>query len=111
MNSLETPAEKIPETPTTLLEWLRPVEDPEMFISIIDLGLVYEAKIEDNKGLVVMTLTSPNCPIADVFIGNVKKRVLEYPGVTDADVKVVFEPKWDPATMASDEIKDRLGIW
>ena len=84
-----------------------------MFISIIDLGLVYEAKLSDDgkKADVVMTLTSPHCPVADVFIGNVKTRLLEYPGITDAEVKLVFEPKWDPKTMASDEVKDRLGIW
>jgi metal-sulfur cluster biosynthetic enzyme len=105
--------EKNPE----LMEWLRPVEDPEMFISIIELGLVYEAKFVESdlgpnkKAQAVMTLTSPHCPIVDVFTGNVKKRLLEYPGVEDAEVKVVFEPKWDPATMASDEVKDRLGIW
>ncbi len=99
--------------PAEILEWLRPVQDPEMFISIIDLGLVYEAKLSDDgkKADVVMTLTSPHCPVADVFIGNVKTRLLEYPGITDAEVKLVFEPKWDPKTMASDEVKDRLGIW
>lgn len=98
-----------------LVEWLRPVEDPEMFISIIELGLVYEAKFlpeTDNKSVeVTMTLTSPHCPIVDVFTGNVKKRALEYPGVETAEVKVVFEPKWNPKEMASDEVKDRLGIW
>ncbi len=97
------------------LEGLRPVEDPEMFISIVDLGLVYDAEIEEgpngNQGKVKMTLTSPHCPIADVFVGNVKKRILEYPGITEAVVDLVFDPKWDPATMASDEVKDRLGIW
>ena len=104
----ENSFEKNPE----LMEWLRPVEDPEMFISIIELGLVYEAKFTgEGKVEATMTLTSPHCPIADVFIGNVKKRLLEYPDVTEAEVKLVFEPKWDPATMASDEVKDRLGIW
>jgi metal-sulfur cluster biosynthetic enzyme len=100
-----------------LMEWLHPVEDPEMFISIVDLGLVYEAKFvpndagENKKAIAVMTLTSPHCPIVDVFTGNVKKRLLEYPGVEDAEVRVVFDPKWDPKEMASDEVKDRLGIW
>ena len=96
-----------------LMEWLHPVQDPEMFISIVDLGLVYEADFK-NGGVgadVVMTLTSPHCPVADVFVNNVKTRLLEYPGITDAEVKLVFEPKWDPKTMASDEVKDRLGIW
>ena len=96
-----------------LLEWIRPVEDPEMFISIVDLGLVYEAMLsaDGKQADVVMTLTSPHCPVADVFVSNVKKRLLEYPGIEEANVKLVFEPKWDPKVMASDEVKDRLGIW
>lgn len=97
-----------------LLEWLRPVEDPEMRISVVDLGLVYVARREGEKGekgYVQMTLTSPNCPVAGMFMDNVKKRLLEYPGILEAEVKLVFEPKWDPKTMASDEVKDRLGIW
>jgi metal-sulfur cluster biosynthetic enzyme len=96
-----------------LMEWLHPVQDPEMFLSIVDLGLIYEASFrEGQKGAdVVMTLTSPHCPVADSFVSNVKNRLLEYPGIEDAEVKLVFEPKWDPKTMASDEVKDRLGIW
>ena len=96
-----------------LLDWIRPVQDPEMMISVVDLGLIYEAKfIEATKRAeVVMTLTSPHCPVADVFINSVKTRLLEYPGIEDAEVKLVFEPKWDPKTMASDEVKDKMGIW
>jgi len=96
-----------------LLAWLHPVQDPEMFISIVDLGLIYAAEFRDEKkgAKVEMTLTSPHCPVADSFVENVRKRLLEYPGLTDAEVNLVFEPKWDPKTMASDEVKDRLGIW
>ena len=96
-----------------LMEWLKPVQDPEMFLSIVDLGLIYEAEFRDDEKAadVIMTLTSPHCPVADSFVANVKTRLLEYPGLTAADVKLVFEPKWDPKEMASDEVKDRLGIW
>ena len=96
-----------------ILEWIHPVQDPEMLISIVDLGLVYEAKLNatGTKADVVMTLTSPHCPVADVFVNSVKTRLLEYPGIEEAEVKLVFEPKWDPKTMASDEVKDKLGIW
>jgi metal-sulfur cluster biosynthetic enzyme len=99
-------------TSDQLKEWLVPVEDPEMRVSVVDLGLIYLAEMETpTKARVEMTLTSPNCPVAGMFIDSVKKRLLEYPGVEDAEVKLVFEPKWDPKTMASDEIKERLGIW
>ena len=96
-----------------LLEWIHSVQDPEMLISIVDLGLVYEAKLDETgkKANVIMTLTSPGCPVADVFMNSVKTRLLEYPGIEAVEVKLVFEPKWDPATMASDEVKDKLGIW
>ena len=109
MNEMIASSSSNPE----LLEWLRPVEDPEMFISIVDLGLVYEANLinEGKNAEVRMTLTSPHCPVADVFVNNVKTRLLEYPGVQEAAVQLVFEPKWDPKVMASDEVKDRLGIW
>lgn len=98
---------------SALLEWIHPVQDPEMLISIVDLGLVYEASLSDDgkSATVIMTLTSPHCPVADVFVNNVRTRLLEYPGIETAEVKLVFEPKWDPKTMASDEVKDKLGIW
>jgi metal-sulfur cluster biosynthetic enzyme len=94
-----------------LLEWLRPVQDPELFLSLVDLGLIYQVEVKDGKASVEMSLTSPGCPAADYLVQEVVKRMKEYPGVTSADVRVVFEPKWDPRTMASDEVKDRLGIW
>ncbi len=94
-----------------LLEWLRPVQDPELFLSLVDLGLVYSVTKEGGAASVKMTLTSPGCPAAGYLVDEVKKRLLEYPGVETADVQIVFEPKWDPRTMASDEVKDRLGIW
>lgn len=93
------------------MEWLRPVEDPELFLSLVDLGLVYRIDLNGDSATVTMTLTSPGCPAADQLIGDVKARLLEYPGITKAEVMVVFDPKWDPRTMASDEVKDRLGIW
>ncbi len=95
----------------TLLEWLRPVQDPELSLSLVDLGLIYSIVVEEGKASVKMTLTSPGCPAADQLVQDVKKRLQEYPGITQANVAIVFDPKWDPRTMASDEVKDRLGIW
>jgi metal-sulfur cluster biosynthetic enzyme len=100
-----------PPTREGLLEWLRPVEDPELFMSLVELGLIYEVGITEGAAAVKMSLTSPGCPAADYLVSEVKKRMLEYPGVSSAEITVVFEPKWDPRTMASDEVKDRLGIW
>ncbi len=96
-----------------LRAWIAPVQDPEMLISIVDLGLVYKAEFDEGTqgAYVEMTLTSPHCPVADQFVKNVKDRLLEHEQVKEAQVKLVFEPKWDPKTMASDEVKDKLGIW
>lgn len=95
----------------SLLEHLRTVMDPELNFSLVDLGLIYSVNFQDGRVHVKMTLTSPGCPSADYLVNQVKERLMEYPGVTGADVLLVFEPKWDPRTMASDEVKDCLGIW
>ncbi len=106
------PASLPPANSETLREWLRTVQDPELFLALVDLGLIYDVIVKENGAVnITMTLTSPGCPSADYLVSEVKKRALEYPGVTDADVMVVFDPKWDPRTMASDEVKDQLGIW
>jgi metal-sulfur cluster biosynthetic enzyme len=111
-------SEKIAETKTNelsseaLFEWLKPVMDPELNLSLVELGLIYEAVIEEeNHVFIRMTLTSPGCPVGPELVGNVKKRALEHPGVKGAEVEVVWEPKWDPSTMASEDCKDVLGIW
>ena len=102
-----------PITPESMKEWLKPIEDPELFISLVDLGLIYECSFapSEEKASVKMSLTSPGCPAAGWMVDQVKKRLLEYPGIKDADVKIVFEPKWDPKEMATEEGKERLGIW
>lgn len=94
-----------------LLEWLRPVEDPEMFMSLVDLGLIYNIELTGDRADIRMTLTSPGCPAADYLVTEVKKRMEAHPAVKEATVLVVFDPKWDPRTMASDEVKDKMGIW
>lgn len=107
-----TPQAPMPLTPEALKEWTRPIEDPEMGFSLLDLGLIYECQIEDaGKVNVRMTLTTPACPAAGYIVQQVKERLMTYPGVTDAQVELVWEPKWDPKTMASDDVKDKLGIW
>lgn len=92
-------------------EWLRPVLDPEIGMSLVDLGLIYSVRVEAGKASVEMTLTSPGCPAGDQMVYEVKTRMLEKEGIQDAEVKIVWEPKWDPREMASEEAKERLNIW
>nr|MBN2276165.1 DUF59 domain-containing protein [candidate division Zixibacteria bacterium] len=95
-----------------ILEHISPIEDPEMHIGLVDLGLIYDVDIKkDGVVNVTMTLTSPVCPIGPELSMMVQKKIEELEGVTDVNVYIVFDPPWDPAEMASDEAKDELGIW
>jgi metal-sulfur cluster biosynthetic enzyme len=95
-----------------ILDWIRPVQDPEMFLSLVDLGLVYKGEMNDQGHVKIeLTLTSPGCPMGDQIVSEVSKKMKEYEGVTEVKVDVVWEPKWDPKEMASEECKESLGIW
>jgi metal-sulfur cluster biosynthetic enzyme len=101
------------EAPTyeQLREKLWEVKDPEINLSIIDLGLVYDIEFEDGVVTVTMTLTSPGCPLGPIIRGEAYAKLRELPGVKDVDVNIVWSPPWDPRTMASDDVKMMLGIW
>jgi len=95
---------------------LAPVEDPEIHMSISELGLIYGAKIDpvDGQGhsvTVSMSLTSPMCPYGPMLLAMVHGALAKLPGVRDVNVDLTFTPVWDPRTMASDEAKDKLGIF
>ncbi|MFQ5381550.1 MAG: metal-sulfur cluster assembly factor [Dehalococcoidia bacterium] len=90
---------------------LAEVKDPEIDMSIVELGLVYDIQIEDGTVYVTMTLTSPGCPLGPVIRGEAYAALKELPGVKDVDVQIVWNPPWDPRTMASDDVKMMLGIW
>ncbi|HVN69254.1 MAG TPA: metal-sulfur cluster assembly factor [Candidatus Binatia bacterium] len=95
-------------------EALVEVKDPELNLGILELGLVYDIATEGENGEnvnVTMTLTSPMCPVGPLFRKSVVDRVLAIDGVKSANVEITFMPPWDPATMASDDVKAMLGIW
>ena len=113
------PAETLPPqarglpTKETVLEALRPVHDPELMISIVDLGLIYDVGVSpDGKALdVAMTLTSPGCPIGPELMAAVDHTARMVPGVEKVEVRLVWDPPWDPVKMASDAAREHLGIW
>ena len=75
--------------------------DPEIPVNIYDLGLIYKIEIlEGNKVKVDMTLTSPNCPVADWLPESDKQSIMRVEGVTDVDLKLVWEPPWDKSKMS-----------
>jgi metal-sulfur cluster biosynthetic enzyme len=95
-------------------EALRVVEDPELHLGIIDLGLVYGIDVsgeESENVKVTMTLTSPMCPVGPMFRQSVQDKVDSLPGVRSTKVDITFDPPWDPREMASDDVKTMLGIW
>jgi metal-sulfur cluster biosynthetic enzyme len=94
-----------------LREKLAEVQDPEINMSIVELGLVYDITYDEGDVLVTMTLTSPGCPLGPVIRGEAYAKLREIPGVKDVDVQIVWNPPWDPRTMASEDVKMQLGIW
>ena len=84
---------------------LRQVYDPEIPVNIYDLGLIYEITInEGHKVFVKMTLTAPNCPMADEVVEQVHEAVHDVPGVTDCAIELVFEPVWDKSRMSEEAL-------
>ncbi len=98
------------EIEKNIVKALKNVYDPEIPVNIYDLGLIYEIKVgEEGKVEVTMTLTAPNCPMADDLLDDVHNSVKDVPGVTDVTVKLTFEPEWDK-DMMSEEAKLELGF-
>jgi len=100
-------------TEESVLEAIEPVIDPDVGLSIVGLGLIYGADIaEDGKKVNVrMTLTSPSCPAGPMLLSQTQGAVETLEGVEEATIELIWDPPWDPRTMASDEVKDVLGIW
>ena len=89
---------------------LRQVFDPEIAVNVYDLGLIYELNVDEwHRVKIKMTLTAPNCPMADYVVGEVKKAVDDVPGVVSSDVELVWEPVWDKSRM-SEEALIELGL-
>jgi FeS assembly SUF system protein len=106
----QKPAEPAGDLYEAVLEALKDIYDPEIPVNIYDLGLIYDVEITpDSHALIKMTLTTPNCPVAESMPGEVELRVGSVPGVGHAEVELVWDPPWDPQRM-SDEAKLELGM-
>jgi len=80
---------------------IKKIYDPEIPVNIYELGLIYKVEIDDkNKVNVEMTLTSPNCPVAESLPNSVKENIMKVDGVTDVDLKLVWDPPWDQDKMS-----------
>lgn len=96
---------------TAVREALVEVEDPEMNISVIDLGLIYAIRIEGEHAEIDMTLTSPGCPIAPELMAAVHRAALGTEGIESVHVNLTFSPLWDPKVHATEDGKFELGVF
>jgi len=98
-----------------IMQSLRDVEDPEMKMSITELGLIYAVRIEEgDEGVhaeIDMTLTSPGCPVAPEIMAAVHRSALATEGVDSVHVNLTFSPPWDPRVHASEDAKFDLGVF
>lgn len=93
-----------------IINVLKNIYDPEIPVNIYDLGLVYETNIDDEGNVkVIMTLTAPNCPVADSLPEQVKEEISFLTGVKSTDVEITFDPPWDQ-DMITEEAKLELGL-
>jgi len=94
-----------------IVEALKTIYDPEIPVNIYELGLIYDIDIqEDGAVKVKMTLTAPGCPVAGTLPGEVQAKVAGAPGVTSAEVELVWDPAWNPSMM-SEAARLELGMF
>ena len=102
--------EEIQETEARIVTVLKSIFDPEIPVNIYDLGLVYEVRLdEEQEAHITMTLTAPNCPMAEDLVEEVRYKVGGTKGVKECEVKLTFSPPWD-RSMLSEEAKLELGF-
>jgi len=96
-------------TKEEILEALKEVYDPEIPVDIVNLGLIYDVKIEDGKVKILMTLTAIGCPVGPLIVDMVKLRLLKLEEVNEVEVELTFDPPWTPDRM-SEDAKKKLGM-
>ena len=79
---------------------IRKIYDPEIPVNIYELGLIYDVKVKENTAKIIMTLTSPNCPVAESLPKDVKDSAMQVEGIEKVDLDLVFEPVWNKDMMS-----------
>ena len=93
-----------------IIEEIKKIYDPEIPVNIYDLGLIYDIKVEDkNTAKIKMTLTSPNCPVAESLPKEVKDGIMQVAGIDNVDLDLVWDPPWNQ-TMMSEAAKLELNL-
>lgn len=97
------------ELQESIRESLREVQDPELGINIVDLGLVYDIEVEEGDARITMTLTSPGCPAGGQILNGAQEAAVSVEGIGEAEVNLVWKPFWTPDRI-DPEIRASLGI-
>ena len=79
---------------------IKKIYDPEIPVNIYELGLIYDVKVNEDTAKIIMTLTSPNCPVAESLPKDVKDSAMQVEGIEKVDLDLVFEPPWDKSMMS-----------
>jgi FeS assembly SUF system protein len=95
---------------TEIATVLKSIYDPEIPVNIFDLGLIYEINVDENRNVeIVMTMTAPNCPMAEELVAEVQQKVKEIPSVNEMKVTLSFEPEWTKEMMSEEALLE-LGL-
>ena len=97
------------ETKEKIVEEIKKIYDPELPVNIYDLGLVYDIQVKEKKAIIKMTLTSPNCPVAESLPKEVKDSAMQVDEIEDVDLELVWDPPWTK-DMMSDAAKLELNL-
>ena len=97
------------EVKDKIIDEMKKIYDPEIPVNIYDLGLIYEVEVNDKKAKIKMTLTSPNCPVAESLPKDVKDSAMQVEEIEDVDLELVWDPPWNK-DMMSDAAKLELNL-
>jgi len=97
--------EELMQLETRIVAGLKSIYDPEIPVNIYDLGLIYDVNARDDQSVIItMTLTAPNCPIADDILLNVKETIETIEGVKSVEIHLVFDPPWTKSMMTEEAL-------
>ena len=97
------------EVKEKIINEIRKIYDPELPVNIYELGLIYDIQVNGNKAEIKMTLTTPNCPVAESLPKEVKEGAMQVEGINDVDLQLVWDPPWNK-DMMSDAAKLELNL-
>ena len=110
MSSTDENKKQLFDLEEKIIAVLKDIYDPEIPVNIYDLGLIYDIIVKDDQRVeIVMTLTAPNCPVADQLLIEIKDRITAIDDVTDTDINLVFDPPWDQSMMSEEALLE-LGM-